>query len=469
MKKNLNNKSLSNKNFEEKTICAISTPIGVGGIAIIRMSGSHSLDIANQIFFPFGKDKIADNPRKLILGKLNAGTFEEKCLTVYFKNPFSYTGEDMVEFQCHGGTAVAEGVLKACVNAGASLAEAGEFTKRAFINGKVSLDEAEGVIDVINAESESEIKAGYGLVAGNLKKQIEEIQERLTTILAKIEVTIDYPEEELEQETAQDALSELKLVLSDLNKIKESSEVGVKLKSGYRVSIIGKTNVGKSSLLNAMLNFDKAIVTNIQGTTRDLVEDMYVFNGVKFILTDSAGIRETDDVVEKIGVEKSKKLLTESDIVLFVVDGSEDIQNEDIAILSQLSDKNTILVVNKSDLFDKFKMENQFSKVWNGKKIFISAKDKENITTLKSMIFNMLIDNKILNSNILLTNVRHINLINDAIKFANQSIDAINNNMSLDMVSIDIQNVWNSLGEITGTSNTDEIINTIFSKFCVGK
>ena len=337
--------------MENKTICAISTPIGVGGISIIRVSGKDSIKIANKVF-SCKKESLENNPRKMLLGTFNAGAFKEKCMAVFFKEPNSYTGEDMVEFQCHGGMAVSTGVLNAIIEAGGSLAEAGEFTKRAFINGKLSLDEAEGVIDIINSESESEIKAGYNLLSGNLKKEISEMQNVLTNLLAKIEVTIDYPEEDLEDETVKDVKQELNIIKKDLNQILTNSQTGVKIKSGYRVAIVGRTNVGKSSLLNAMLNFDKAIVTNIQGTTRDLVEDTYTFNGVKFILIDSAGIRETDDLVEKIGVEKSRDLIKVADVVLVVLDGSAETKNEDIDIINNVSDKNAILVINKSDTFN---------------------------------------------------------------------------------------------------------------------
>ena len=454
--------------MENKTICAISTPLGVGGISIIRVSGKNSLNIASKVF-SCKKDALKDNPRKMILGTFDAGTFKEKCMAVYFKEPNSYTGEDMVEFQCHGGMAVSEGVLNAIVCAGGTLAEAGEFTKRAFINGKLSLDEAEGVIDIINSESESEIKAGYNLLSGNLKNQISNMQSVLTTLLAKIEVTIDYPEEDLEDETVVEVEKELIDIKSQLTEILNNSQTGVKIKSGYRVAIVGRTNVGKSSLLNAMLNCDKAIVTNIQGTTRDLVEDTYTFNGVKFILIDSAGIRETEDIVEKIGVEKSKELINVADIILVVVDGSAKVENEEIAILSQVADKNALLVINKSDAFNMESVNKEIEKIWKKDKVFISAKNKVGIMELKEEIFKMLVDNKVLNSNILLTNMRHINLVKEALKHIDESLYAIKNGLSLDMVSIDIQASWNSLGEITGTSNTDEIINTIFSKFCVGK
>ena len=456
---------MENKN---KTICAISTPIGVGGISIIRVSGDESLKIASKLFSSKQDNELKLNPRKMVLGKFKAENFCDNCLAVYFKGPNSYTGEDMVEFQCHGGNAVSEGVLKAVVDAGAEFAGPGEFTKRAFVNGKLSLDEAEGVIDIINSESDSEVRAGYDLLNGNLKKQINNIQDVLTTLLAKIEVSIDYPEEELEDETSVEVKKELLDIKKNCEEILINSSTGVKVKSGYRVGIVGKTNVGKSSLLNAMLNYNKAIVTNISGTTRDLVEDVYVYNGVKFVLIDSAGIRDTDDVVEQIGIEKSKELINVCDIVLFVVDGSTDVENEEIDILNTIIDKNVILVVNKSDLCNQVAIVDKFKKIWKKDVVFISAKNQDGVLELKDKIFNMLIDKKVLNS-LLLTNARHIDLIKKGLKNIDNALFAIDNGLTLDMVSIDIQNAWSSFGEITGTSNTEEIVNTIFSKFCVGK
>ena len=456
---------MENKN---KTICAISTPIGVGGISIIRVSGDESLKIASKLFSSKQDNELKLNPRKMVLGKFKAENFCDNCLAVYFKGPNSYTGEDMVEFQCHGGNAVSEGVLKAVVDAGAEFAGPGEFTKRAFVNGKLSLDEAEGVIDIINSESDSEVRAGYDLLNGNLKKQINNIQDVLTTLLAKIEVSIDYPEEELEDETSVEVKKELLDIKKNCEEILINSSTGVKVKSGYRVGIVGKTNVGKSSLLNAMLNYNKAIVTNISGTTRDLVEDVYVYNGVKFVLIDSAGIRDTDDVVEQIGIEKSKELINVCDIVLFVVDGSVDIENEEIDILNTIVDKNAILVVNKLDLCNQINIVDKFKKIWNKDVVFISAKNQNGVLELKDKIFNMLIDKKVLNS-LLLTNARHIDLIKKGLNNIDNALFAIDNGLTLDMVSIDIQNAWSSFGEITGTSNTEEIVNTIFSKFCVGK
>ena len=272
------------------TIAAISTPIGVGGISVIRLSGKDAKNIASKVFC-LSKIKDFDiEPRKMYLGEFKAENFNEKCMMVWFKAPYSYTGEDVVEFQCHGGTVIAKGVLDALINNGATLAGPGEFTKRAFVNGKLTLDEAEGVMDMINAESESEVRAGYNLLKGNLSKEIEKIQTQLTKMMAKIEVTLDYPENDYEEQTANETVEDLNKIINRLQYLLDTSTTGQIVKNGSKVLILGKPNVGKSSLLNAILNYDRAIVTSIKGTTRDMLEETYTYKGVKFVLTDTAGL-----------------------------------------------------------------------------------------------------------------------------------------------------------------------------------
>ncbi len=447
------------------TICAISTPIGVGGISIIRMSGENARDIASKVFS--SSENVYDmEPRKMYLGTLHTQNFDEKCIMVFFKSPASYTGEDLVEFQCHGGIKLAYGVLDELVANGARIAEGGEFTKRAFVNGKLSLDEAEGVIDIINSESDSEIRAGYTLMQGGLKSGVVNLQSRLTDCLAKLEVSMDYPEEDLEDETKQDVLSELNGVLSELNKLFSTSRTGMCIKNGTKLVILGKTNVGKSSLMNALLNYDRAIVTNIQGTTRDTLEEMYEYRGVKFSVVDTAGIRESDDLVENMGIEKSKKAINIADLILFVVDGSKDIDDDDREILSLISGKeNVLVVINKSDagiVVDR--------SIFAGMNtIEVSALNRVNIDNLKERIYNLVFDQNIVSQNVVLTNIRHINIVREAIDLTNIALNTLSEDINLDLLSIDIKNIWLKLGEITGESEVEEIINTIFAKFCVGK
>ena len=453
--------------MEEKTIAAISTPMGVGGISIVRLSGSDSLNIANNVFIFRSKKITIKNcePRKMYLGSFTIGENKEECLMVYFKAPYSYTGEDLIEFQCHGGVVVTKKILETLLDNGATLASGGEFTKRAFLNGKLSLDEAEGVIDIINAESESELKAGYNLLKGNLNHEVVTIQNDIKDSLSKIEVALDYPEEDLEEETRIDIDTTLHSVLDRLNKMLDTASTGRKIKDGTKVAIVGKPNAGKSSIMNALLNFERAIVTDIQGTTRDTLEETYIYKGVKFILIDTAGIRDTEDVVEKIGVKKAKDTIKQADVTLYIVDGSRELNEDDFNIINTLDDKNTIVIVNKSDLQQKV----EENKIPFKNKISVSAISKNGIEKIKEKIFNFVIDENILSSDIIITNVRHLNSIKDAIKNVEESLSALKQNIGLDLVTVNIKNVWLSLGEITGETDNEKIIDNIFAKFCVGK
>lgn len=446
------------------TITAISTPVGVGGISVIRLSGKDATKISAKVFEPFGKvEKI--EPRKMYLGKFTAENFNEKCMMVYFKAPHSYTGEDVVEFQCHGGIVIAKGVLNALLNNGAILAGPGEFTKRAFVNGKLTLDEAEGVMDMINAESESEVRAGYNLMQGALSKEINEVQEMLTKMIAKIEVVLDYPENDYEEQTSNETVQELDKIKDKLTNILNTSSTGQIVKNGSKVLILGKPNVGKSSLLNAILNFDRAIVTSIKGTTRDILEETYTYKGVKFILTDTAGLHNANDEVEKIGIEKAKQAVNYADVILLVLDSTAPLTEEDKEILKFANNKNTIVVKNKSDLGSNLDLkEYNFSRI-----IEVSALKKQGVEELKQTIYDLVIDENIVNSNLMITNTRHIEAIKKAIGYIEEAQNGINMGVTLDVVSIDLKNLWLALGEITGNNNNEEIINEIFTGFCVGK
>ncbi|MBQ2864064.1 MAG: tRNA uridine-5-carboxymethylaminomethyl(34) synthesis GTPase MnmE [Clostridia bacterium] len=450
---------------ENKTIAAISTPVGVGGISVIRVSGKEAKNIASKVFSAFNVKEFNIEPRKMYLGDFKAEQFNEKCMMVWFKAPNSYTGEDVVEFQCHGGTVIAKGVLDALINAGAVLAGPGEFTKRAFINGKLTLDEAEGVMDMINAESESEVRAGYNLLKGNLSKEINEVQNTLTKLIAKIEVVLDYPEHDYEEQTAEETETSLEEIRSKLNNILKTSNTGAIVKNGSKVLILGKPNVGKSSLLNAILNYDRAIVTSIKGTTRDILEETYTYKGVKFILTDTAGLRDAEDEVEKIGVEKAKEAINYADVILLVLDSTNQLEPEDKEILDFIDDKNTIVVKNKTDLGNTLDLSNfHFKHI-----VEVSALNKRGVEELKQTIYNMVIDENIINSNLMVTNMRHVEAIKKALNYVDDCVNGINLGVTLDVVSIDLKNLWLALGEITGNNNNEEIINEIFSGFCVGK
>ena len=449
----------------DRNIVAISTAIGNGGISIIRMSGKSVVNIADKLFHTKNLSVKDFEPRKMYLGIFEHNGISDKCMCVYFKAPYSYTGEDLIEFHCHGGTTLTNRIFESLVESGCEVATKGEFSKLAFLNGKLSLDEAEGIIDIINAESESELKAGYNLLQGKLKNEVSTIQDTLTELLAKIEVTLDYPEEDLEEETVDNINKTLQQVKSSLQEILSTASYGKCIKDGVRILIYGKTNAGKSSLLNKLLNYERAIVTDIKGTTRDTLEEVFIYKGHKFILIDSAGIRQSDDIVESIGINKSKSMLKSADIVLYIIDGSTLLDHEDEDIIKELNVNNTILVANKSDLGFKSNIDkSMFNKV-----VEISSLTGENIDKLKEVLLDYVVSKNVNNNAVVLTNTRHIDAIKKALQYIDDALNSLHSSFNLDLVSIDIKNIWLSLGDITGNSDNEKIIDDIFSKFCVGK
>ena len=439
------------------TIVSISTPLGKGAIAVVRLSGANSLKFAQQIFF--AKEIENPQPRYMYYGKLKLEDCFEECLMVYFKNPFSFTGEDIVEFQVHGGVLLAQKVVDACLRVGARLAEPGEFSKRAFLNGKITLDKAEAIIGEINAETEGELKSSLQITNGRLSSLIFEQQEKLKLLFAEIEVGMDYPDETDELKLNLNIQNRLVEILEKTNIILKQAESAKYLKNGINVALVGKTNVGKSSIMNALLGEDRAIVTDIQGTTRDTICESFLYNGIKINLIDTAGIRETNDVVENIGIEKSKQSLLNSDIVLYVLDGSEDLSEQDKEIKSLIKDKLFITIINKAD--KKRIVEKQENE------IEISAIKNQNIEILKKKIVDMVVKNEIDFNALVLTNERQVAILNEAKKLIEDILET--NAVSLDIFSMLIKNVWNVLGKITGNTETEDIINLIFSKFCLGK
>ena len=442
-----------------KTIACISTPLGTGAISIIRVSGEKCLDIAKKVFFC--KDKENIQPRVLNLGDFVYKNITDKCLMAYFKAPLSYTGEDMVEFQCHGGEFLAENILKSLLDNGAVLAENGEFSKRAFLNGKLTLDKAEGIIDVINATSEAELKAGYKLLKGELKNKVISLQNTLTTSLAELEVTLDYPEYDDELPAIAKIKTTLKEILEEVNKLLSTAGTGKVIKNGINIAIVGKPNVGKSSLLNALLGEERAIVTNIAGTTRDIITETINFKGMKFNFVDTAGIRESEDVVEKIGIDLSIQSIKTADIVLVVLDNANGLDDQDKKLLELTQNHNRILVLNKSDLGTSLNFEAE-------KTISISALKKENIEQIKELIFNQVIDKKMDASSLILTNIRQIDGLKNTKTTLEQAIEKCDFE-SADIITFLVKNVWNELGKITGETETEKVIDEIFSKFCLGK
>jgi tRNA modification GTPase len=440
-----------------ENIVAISSGMVASGVAVIRISGDSPLSVAEKMFKPNGKVKVKDfEPNKMYVGEILAKDFKDFGMCVYFKLPKSFTGEDVVEFHSHGGLAITKGILERALECGARLAKNGEFTKRAFINGKLSLASAEGLIDMINSESVAGAKAGYYLYREKLTNEIIEMQNALTDCLAEIDADMDFPEEDLEIKATISAKKNIESVIEKIEKLLATFKVGRTLKSGVKVAIVGKPNTGKSSLLNALLNYDKAIVSSIAGTTRDIVEGSIDINGVRFNLFDTAGIRETGDAIETLGVSLSKRTLEESQLILFVLDGF-DKNSEDDEIFNTIKDKNIITILNKCDL----------GEVKDDRAdIIISAKEKSNLESLRALMFEKVIDINL--DGDFLCEERHYEALVRAKESLRKALDGINN-FTLDLISIDIKDGWDALGEVSGKTATEEIINNIFSKFCVGK
>ena len=446
--------------MKEDVIVSISTPLGKGAIAIVRMSGQGSLETAFSVFHSSNLNRDNIKPRFMYFGKLlvEKEVFEE-CLMVYFKAPFSYTGEDIVEFQIHGGVLLAQKVVEECVKNGARLAEPGEFSKRAFINGKITLDKAEAIIGEINAETEGELKSSLQITNGRLAEKISKEQDEIKEMIAEIEAGLDYPDEIDELGLKTNVKDRLKDIQKTNSELLQQAQSATYLKNGINVALVGKTNVGKSSLMNAMLGENRAIVTDIQGTTRDSISESFIYNGIKINLIDTAGIRETEDVVENIGIEKSVQNLNQADIVLFVLDGSEKESEEDKKIEKLLKGKRYITIINKSDkqrVVEKKKNE-----------VEISALTNKNVELLKQKIIDMVIEQEIDFNALVLTNERQVGILKDAQDILNEILK--NETISLDILSMLIKKLWQVLGKITGNTENEDIIDLIFSKFCLGK
>lgn len=457
------------------TIAAISTPIGQGGIGIIRISGEKSLEIINKIFKPKNNSK---EFRSYIIryGHIyDENELIDEVLVSYFKGPNSYTGEDVCEINSHGGNLIVRRILDLVIKNGADLAEPGEFTKRAFMNGKLDLSQAEAVMDVINSKSVKENKVSINQLEGYLGRKIKEIKTLLIDILVDIEANIDYPEYDIEEVHRNKISTVLGGSVEALEALENSFEEGKILKEGINTVIVGRPNVGKSSLLNALLKEDRAIVTSIAGTTRDTIEEMLTINGIPLKIVDTAGIRETEDIVEGIGVEKSKKALEMADLVLLLLDSSEGINEEDKKLLELVKNKNCIILLNKIDVANKISKEEidmncEKNGLKNSNIVEISAQKELGIKELEDMIEEMFNLSKIdVDNEIVITNVRHKKAICDAKNAIKKVIEANMLGVPVDMLSIDLQNAVQYLGEITGETVSEDVINGIFKKFCLGK
>ena len=454
------------------TIASISTAPGIGGIGIIRMSGEKSFEVLDKIFIAKNKQNIDEIKGYTIkYGNIvEDGDIIDEVLVSYFKAPRSYTTENMCEINSHGGTIVVKKILELCLKNGAELAEPGEFTKRAFLNGRIDLAQAESVIDVINAKSDREAKSGIKQLEGFLSKEIKEIKQEIMDVLVNIEVTIDYPEYDTPEVQQEELSKMLQSVGQRLIKLEKSFDNGKIIKEGIKTAIIGKPNAGKSSLLNAILKEDRAIVTDIAGTTRDTIEEFVTINGIPLKLIDTAGIREASDKVEKIGVEKSIKLAEEADLVIAIFDSSKELTEEDNEILKLIENKKSIILLNKNDLNSVISENDEKLKKASKNILKISALNKTGIDELYEKISELFNLNEInLDNDILITNVRHKNIISKSLENVKKANETLNMNMPIDIITIYIKEILEDLGEITGEVVTEDIINEIFSKFCLGK
>lgn len=444
------------------TIAAISTSLGVGAISIIRVSGEEAIEIVNKAFK--GKDLTKVNSHTINYGHIidNNEIIDEVLVTV-MRAPKTFTKEDIVEINCHGGIAATNKVLTTILTNGARLAEAGEFTKRAFLNGRIDLVEADGIMNLIEAKTDKSRELSINQISGKVSNLIKNLREELVSIIANIEVNIDYPEyEDIEVLTNESILPSINNFKNKLINIIKESENGKIIKEGINVGIIGSPNVGKSSLLNALLDEEKAIVTDIAGTTRDIVEGSISLDGIPLNIIDTAGIRETDNIVEKIGVDKSYDIINKVDLIIFMLNNNKEMTSYEEELLNLIRDKKYIIVINKIDLPTKINIKEDTIK--------ISVKENIGIDELKNKIKDLFNLGAIETGNMnYLSNSRSIALLNKALEKINDSLTNIHNNSPIDMVEMDLRNAWEILGEIIGETYTDELIDELFSRFCLGK
>ena len=446
------------------TIAAISTTTGAGAISIIRVSGKEAIEIVNKIFKEKDLKKVPSHT--IHYGHIEyKGKIEDEVLVSIMKAPKTFTTEDVVEINCHGSIVVTKKVLEILLTIGCRLAEPGEFTKRAFLNGRIDLIEAEGVMDLINSKSESEKKLALNQIEGKVSNLIKELRQKILEVLAQIEVKIDYPEyEDIEEVTYNDLSENIKLVEDEIKRIIKESENGKLIKEGIKTAIVGRPNVGKSSLLNKLLQEEKAIVTDIAGTTRDIVEGTIIINGVKLDLIDTAGIRKTNDIVESIGVNKSLEAINKSDLVLLVLNNNEELTLYDKELLESIKNKKHIIIINKIDL------ETKLEEIKDNNIIKISALNNEGIEELKNKIIELYNLEEIESKDATyLTNARGLSLLKQAQEVIKEVNIGIENKEPIDMIEIDLKRIWELLGEITGETYQEELINQLFSQFCLGK
>ncbi|WP_088006229.1 tRNA uridine-5-carboxymethylaminomethyl(34) synthesis GTPase MnmE [Indiicoccus explosivorum] len=461
--------------MEFDTIAAISTPSGEGAIAIVRLSGPEAVQIADRLFSAPGGKQLGDQKSHTIhYGNIidpGTGELAEEVMVSLMKAPKTFTREDVVEINCHGGLVSVNRVLTLALEAGARLAEPGEFTKRAFLNGRIDLSQAEAVMDLIRSKTDRAMNVALNQMDGRLSRLIGTLRQTLLETLAQVEVNIDYPEyDDVEEMTVPLMLEKTRWVQSEIERLLETSQQGKILREGLSTVIVGKPNVGKSSLLNSLVQENKAIVTEIAGTTRDIIEEYVNVRGVPLRLVDTAGIRETEDIVERIGVERSRKVLQEADLILFVLSGAEKLTAEDEKMMETLAGMDVITVVNKTDLPQAIDLERVRAFAGSGRLVTTSLLKDEGVDQLEQAIADLFFEGSVSTGDMTyVSNARHISLLRQAHNTISDAMAAAESGVPVDMVQIDVVRTWEILGEIVGDTVQESLINQLFSQFCLGK
>lgn len=453
------------------TIAAISTAIGEAGIAIVRMSGDDSINIIDKIFKSASGKKMAEaENRKFLYGHIVDGDKQiDEVLVVKMKGPHSYTAEDIVEIHCHGGVVSVKRILNLILSKGARLAEKGEFTKRGFLNGRIDLTQAEAVIDMIKAKTDLSFDMGLNQLSGALSEVLNKLKDELVSMQALIVANIDFPDEDIEDAAYNDLIERSNKILDKMDNLLDNSKNSRLLRDGINTVILGKPNVGKSSLLNGLLKYDRAIVTDIAGTTRDIIEDYINLDGVLLKITDTAGIRETDDEVEKIGVNIAREKLKEADLVIAIFDISREFDKDDEEILNLIKDKKHITILNKDDLDQKISDE-EIEKYFKDDYLRLSVMENESVKKIENLIIDLFFDGELqISSDSVLSNLRHINALKEAKKSLLEVNESLKQKVFLDLIEVDLENVIGHISEITGTITTEDILDRVFSDFCIGK
>ncbi|WP_243298973.1 tRNA uridine-5-carboxymethylaminomethyl(34) synthesis GTPase MnmE [Bacillus litorisediminis] len=461
--------------MEFDTIAAISTPMGEGAIAIVRLSGDQAVEIANKLFIPKGKKRLKELASHTIhyghIQEPKTGEIIEEVMVSLMRAPKTFTREDVVEINCHGGLVSVNRILQLVLKHGARLAEPGEFTKRAFLNGRIDLSQAEAVMDLIRAKTDKAMNVALKQMEGRLSKLIQRLRQDILETLAHVEVNIDYPEyDDVEEMTHRVLLDKAKSVKSEIEKILQTAGQGKILREGISTVIIGRPNVGKSSLLNSLVHENKAIVTDIPGTTRDVIEEYVNIRGIPLRLVDTAGIRETEDIVERIGVERSRQVLKEADLILLVLNYSEDLSEEDLNLFKAIEGMDAIIIVNKTDLPQKIDL-NKVKKMANNQPVITTSLLKEEgVDQLEEAIASLFFEGGLEAGDITyVSNSRHIALLNQALQAVEDAIESVESGIPIDMVQIDMTRAWELLGEIIGDAVHESLIDQLFSQFCLGK